>query len=75
MPVYLVNELAVMEMQLISRFVFPGIWRWPDLTSHHQLRSTDTCPNGFHSKKDTVCVNPYHYERIVAPSMFMFQDT
>ncbi|OQV16979.1 Mothers against decapentaplegic-like protein 3 [Hypsibius exemplaris] len=52
----------------LPHVIYCRIWRYPDLTSHHQLRSTDTCTSGYHSKKETICINPYHYERVIAPA-------
>ncbi|CAF3536132.1 unnamed protein product [Rotaria socialis] len=46
---------------------FCRIWRWPDLNTHLELRPADTCPYVFQHEKDQICVNPYHYERVVAP--------
>ncbi|CAF3737697.1 unnamed protein product, partial [Rotaria sordida] len=46
---------------------FCRIWRWPDLNTHLELRPIDTCVYAFQHEKDQICVNPYHYERVVAP--------
>ncbi|CAF1392208.1 unnamed protein product [Adineta steineri] len=46
---------------------FCRIWRWPDLNTHLELRPNETCVNAFQHEKDQICVNPYHYERVVAP--------
>lgn len=63
------GRLSVSVRRGLPHVIYTRIWRYPDLTSHHQLRSADTCPNGWiSSKKDTVCINPYHYERVAAPA-------
>ena len=46
---------------------FCRIWRWPDLNTHLELRPIETCAYAFQHDKDQICVNPYHYERVVAP--------
>ncbi|CAF0955681.1 unnamed protein product [Adineta ricciae] len=46
---------------------FCRIWRWPDLNTHLELRPTPTCTYAFQHEKDQICVNPYHYERVIAP--------
>uniref|UniRef100_A0A674N8M4 Mothers against decapentaplegic homolog n=1 Tax=Takifugu rubripes TaxID=31033 RepID=A0A674N8M4_TAKRU len=34
---------------------------------HHELRAGELCEYAFHTKKDEVCVNPYHYQRVETP--------
>ncbi|CAF1245775.1 unnamed protein product [Adineta steineri] len=46
---------------------FCRIWRWPDLNTHLELRPISTCAYAFQQEKDQICVNPYHYERVIAP--------
>ncbi|CAF3419702.1 unnamed protein product, partial [Rotaria sp. Silwood2] len=46
---------------------FCRIWRWPDLNTHLELRPIKTCSYAFQHEKDQICVNPYHYEQVVAP--------
>lgn len=46
---------------------FCRLWRWSDLNTHLELRPIQTCLYAFQHEKDQICVNPYHYERIVAP--------
>jgi hypothetical protein len=46
---------------------FCRIWRWPDLNTHLELRPIQTCTYAFQHEKNQICVNPYHYERVVAP--------
>lgn len=43
------------------------LWRWPDLHSHHELKAMEACQYAFNLKKDEVCVNPYHYQRVETP--------
>ncbi|CAF1483684.1 unnamed protein product, partial [Adineta steineri] len=46
---------------------FCRIWRWPDLNTHLELRPISSCAYAFQQEKDQICVNPYHYERVIAP--------
>ena len=43
------------------------LWHWPDLHSHHELKAIENCEYAFNLKKDEVCVNPYHYQRVETP--------
>ena len=45
--------------------IFAKIWRWPDLHTN-ELRYTQFCQYAFDMKHESVCVNPYHYERVVS---------
>ncbi|XP_074099963.1 smad on X [Cotesia typhae] len=51
----------------LPHVIYCRLWRWPDLQSHHELKATDHCEYSFTQKKDEVCVNPYHYQRIQTP--------
>ncbi len=44
------------------------VWRWPDLQNHHELRAVPACQFTFNSKQKDVCINPYHYERVIVES-------
>ena len=48
--------------------VYAKIWRWPDLHKN-ELKHAKFCQYGFELKADAVCVNPYHYERVVSPGI------
>ncbi|XP_031776650.1 mothers against decapentaplegic homolog 4-like isoform X1 [Nasonia vitripennis] len=61
------------RMQIAGRKCFPHviyakIWRWPDLRRHEMIR-TKFCYYGYGLKCDVICVNPYHYERVVSPEI------
>jgi len=49
--------------------VYAKIWRWPDLHKN-ELKHLEFCQYGFDVKdKDLVCVNPYHYTRVIGPGL------
>ena len=48
--------------------VYARIWRWPDLHKN-ELKHCKFCQFAFELKHDNVCVNPYHYERVVCPGI------
>ncbi|KAJ1527041.1 hypothetical protein ONE63_008582 [Megalurothrips usitatus] len=53
----------------LPHVIYCRLWRWPDLQSHHELRAIETCQFAFSLKRDDVCVNPYHYQRIESPAL------
>ncbi len=49
--------------------IYAKIWRWPDLHKN-ELKQAEFCQYGFdHKDKDLVCVNPYHYNRVIGPGL------
>ncbi|KAA0190432.1 Mothers against decapentaplegic [Fasciolopsis buskii] len=66
------SEIIFEAFQVSHRKGFPHViycrvWRWPDLQTHHELRSVESCKVPFNSKEPEVCINPYHYMRIDYP--------
>lgn len=53
----------------LPHVIYCRLWRWPDLQSHHELRAIEHCEYAFTQKRDEVCVNPYHYQRIQTPGV------
>uniref|UniRef100_A0A8C1MF56 Mothers against decapentaplegic homolog n=1 Tax=Cyprinus carpio TaxID=7962 RepID=A0A8C1MF56_CYPCA len=66
-PRSLDGRLQVSHRKGLPHVIYCRLWRWPDLQSHHELRAVDLCEFAFHMKKDEVCVNPYHYQRVETP--------
>ena len=48
--------------------IYACIWRWPVLHKN-ELKHVKYCQFAFDLKRGSVCVNPYHYERVVSPGI------
>ena len=63
------GRLQVSHRKGLPHVIYCRLWRWPDLSSHHELKAIDLCQYAFNLKRDEVCVNPYHYQRIETPAL------
>ncbi|CAG0913242.1 unnamed protein product [Notodromas monacha] len=63
------GRLQVSHRKGLPHVIYCRLWRWPDLQSHHQLKAIEGCHYAFQLKREEVCVNPYHYERVEAPDL------
>lgn len=66
-PRSLDGRLQVSHRKGLPHVIYCRVWRWPDLQSHHELKSVDYCKFGFAEKNKEVCINPYHYIRVETP--------
>lgn len=61
------GRLQVSQRKGLPHVIYCRLWRWPDLQTHHELHALEHCEYAFQLKRDEVCVNPYHYQRVETP--------
>lgn len=61
------GRLQVCERKGFPHVIYARLWRWPDIQKM-EMKHLDFCRFGYDLKYESVCVNPYHYERIRSPA-------
>eukprot|EP00118_Oscarella_pearsei_P007490 m.36996 g.36996 ORF g.36996 m.36996 type:complete len:532 (+) comp32309_c0_seq9:20-1615(+) len=59
------GRLQVAGKKGFPHVIYSRLWRWPDLHKN-ELKAAQFCQYAFELKCDNVCVNPYHYERVLS---------
>lgn len=62
------GRLQVGDKKDFPHVIYARLWRWPDVHKM-EMRHKEFCQNGYDTKREKVCVNPYHYERVQPPGM------
>jgi len=68
-PRSLDSRLQVGTKKGLPHVIYCRLWRYPDLSNHHELKSVEHCQYAFHLRREQVCINPYHYNKVDTPSL------
>lgn len=68
LPSHSLSFPSLAHPQGFPHVIYAKIWRWPDLHKN-ELKHVKYCKYAFDLKCDSVCVNPYHYERVISPAI------
>ncbi|MCP9260290.1 Mothers against decapentaplegic 2 [Dirofilaria immitis] len=63
------GRLQVSQRKCLPHVIYCRMWRYPELASSHQLKSVPHCRFPYSKKLESVCVNPYHYEKVENPPL------
>lgn len=57
------NILQIAGCQHYPHVVFTNIWRFPGVRTR-DLKPLEDCSFSYYYKKERVCVNPFHYQKV-----------
>lgn len=57
----------VSHRKALPHVIYCQVWRWPNLQSHHELKSIPDCLYPYDSRNEHICINPYHYQKLELP--------
>lgn len=60
-PRSLDGRLQVSQHKGLPHVIYCRLWRYPSLQSPHEITAIPNCLFPFASKREQVCINPYHY--------------
>ncbi|CAH1398156.1 unnamed protein product [Nezara viridula] len=60
------GRLQISGKKGFPHVIYAKIWRWPDLHKS-EMKHNKFCLFAFDLRCDSICVNPYHYERVIGP--------
>ncbi|XP_065567634.1 mothers against decapentaplegic homolog 3-like isoform X2 [Artemia franciscana] len=63
-PRSLDGRLQVSQRKGFPHVIYCRLWRWPELQSQHELRGIQSCKFAYNLRREEVCINPFHYQRV-----------
>ncbi|CAG5110321.1 Oidioi.mRNA.OKI2018_I69.chr2.g4733.t1.cds [Oikopleura dioica] len=63
-PRSLDGRLQVQHRKTLPHLLYVQIWRFPEVTTQHELTSVSNCKFAYIKRLEEVCVNPFHYEKV-----------
>lgn len=61
------GRLQVSQRKAAPHVIYCRMWRYPEVSCAHQLKAVSHCRFPFGKKLDSICINPYHYEKVEPP--------
>ena len=55
------------QRKILPHLLSARLWRWADLENQYELKAIPSCQYAYSLKKDEICINPYHYNRVETP--------
>jgi hypothetical protein len=68
------GRVWIHDKKVYPHLTYARLWRWPDLLKN-ELKHLNICTSPFDFKLKNICINPYHYERVIAPGLLTASPT